>query len=318
MDGSGRLTTGAEVRSLTTADLRGSAGRRRKEAIIHGVFFTAGILSLLISLLIVLSLIGKAIDFLRLVPLSSLWSIGWFPRRGFFDVKTIIVGTLLVTGISMAVAAPIGLGAAIYLSEYASGRTRRILKPILETLAGIPSVVMGYFALTFISPEIVQRFFSEATIFNIAGAGIGVGILVIPLVASVAEDAMHAVPVSIREASYGMGAKRMTTAVRVVFPAAVSGIVAALILGASRAIGETMVVSIAAGGTGGSLFTVNPLGPGQTMTGAMASIATGSDAVRGAGGAYPSLFFVGTVLFVLTFALNVVSERFVRRVRRRY
>jgi phosphate transport system permease protein len=134
----------------------------------------------------------------------------------------------------------------------------------------------------------------------------------------VAEDAMFAVPLSIREASYGLGAKKMTTAVRVVFPAAVSGIVAALILGASRAIGETMVVAIAAGGTGGSLFTVDPLGPGQTMTGAMVSLATGSDAVRGAGGAYPSLFFVGSVLFLMTFALNVVSERFVRRVRRRY
>jgi phosphate transport system permease protein len=309
---------GAEVQSLSVADLRGSARRRRKEAVIHGLFLAAGLLSLLVSVLIVVSLIGKAIDFLRLIELSSLWSIGWFPRRGVFDIKTIIVGTLLVTGIGMLVAAPIGLGAAVYLSEYASAKTRRTLKPILETLAGIPSVVMGYFALTFISPEFVQRFFSEATIFNITAAGIGVGILVIPLVASVAEDAMHSVPDSIREASYGMGAKRMTTAVRVVVPAAVSGIVAALILGASRAIGETMVVSIAAGGTGGSLFTLNPLGPGQTMTGAMASIATGSDAVRGAGGAYPSLFFVGAVLFLLTLALNVVSERFVRRVRRRY
>ena len=309
---------GTVANSLSTADLRGSARRRRKEAIIHGVFLTAGSLSMVISVLIVVSLVGRAIDFLRLIPLSSLWSLGWFPRRGFFDVKTIIVGTLIVTGIAMLVAAPMGLGAAIYLSEYASARARRVLKPILETLAGIPSVVMGYFALTFISPQLVQKLFSQATIFNLAATGIAVGILVVPLVASVAEDAMYAVPVSIREASYGLGAKRASTAVRVVFPAAVSGIVAALILGASRAIGETMVVSIAAGGTGGSLFTVNPLGRGQTMTGAMASLATGSDAVRGAGGAYPSLFFVGTILFLLTFALNVVSERFVRRVRRRY
>jgi phosphate transport system permease protein len=306
------------VRSLTTADLRGSVRRRRKEAIVHSVFLTAGVISIVVTALIVVSLVGRAIDFLRLIPLSSLWSIGWFPRRGLFDIKTLIVGTLLVTGIAMIVAAPMGLGAAIYLSEYARPRTRRVLKPVLETLAGIPSVVMGYFALTFISPHVIQRLFSEATIFNITAAGIGVGILVIPLVASVAEDAMYAVPLSIREASYGLGAKRMTTAVRVVFPAAVSGIVAALILGASRAIGETMVVAIAAGGTGGSLFTVDPLGPGQTMTGAMVSLATGSDAVRGAGGAYPSLFFVGSVLFLMTFALNVVSERFVRRVRRRY
>jgi phosphate transport system permease protein len=303
---------------LSKADLRGSTRRRRKEAIIHGIFFSAGIVSIFISALIILSLLGRAIDFLRLVPLSSLWTNGWFPRRGLFDVKTLLVGTLIVTGIGMIVAAPMGLGAAVYLSEYATPRARRILKPIVETLAGIPSVVMGYFALTFISPNLIQKLFSQASVFNLAAAGIGVGILVVPLVATVAEDAMFAVPVSIREASYGLGAKRMTTAVRVVFPAAVSGIVAALILGASRAIGETMVVSIAAGGTGGSLFTVNPLGPGQTMTGAMASLATGSDAVRGAGGAYPSLFFVGAILFFLTFALNVVSERFVRRVRRRY
>jgi phosphate transport system permease protein len=306
------------VRILSPADLRGSAARRRKEGVIHGLFLTAGLISILISALIVISLIGRAVDFLRIVPLSSLWTSGWFPRRGLFDIKTLIVGTLMVTAIAMVVATPMGLGAAIYLSEYASPKTRRTLKPILETLAGIPSVVMGYFALTFISPELVQRIFSEATIFNITAAGIGVGILVVPLVASVAEDAMYAVPVSIREASYGIGARRRTTAVRVVFPAAVSGIVAALILGASRAIGETMVVSIAAGGTGGSLFTLDPLGPGQTMTGAMASLATGSDAVRGAGGAYPSLFFVGAILFLMTLALNVVSERFVRRVRRRY
>jgi phosphate transport system permease protein len=272
----------------------------------------------LISALIVISLLGRAVDFLRAVDLGSLWSFGWFPRRGLFDVRTILVGTLLVSGIAMVVAAPVGLGAAIYLSEYATPRARRYLKPIIEVLAGIPSVVMGYFALTFISPQLVQRISQGADIFNIAAAGVGVGILVIPLVASVAEDAMFAVPAALREASYGLGARRMTTAVRVVVPAAVSGIVAAVILGISRAMGETMVVAIAAGATGGSPFTIDIFGPGQTMTGAMASLATGSDQVRGATGAYPSLFFVGTLLFLMTFALNVASERFVRRVRRRY
>jgi phosphate transport system permease protein len=271
-----------------------------------------------ISGLIVLSLIGRAVQFLAEVDLSKLWSLGWFPRRGLFDIRTILVGTLLVTGVGMVVATPLGLGGAIYLSEYATPRARRILKPILETLAGIPSVVMGFFALNFISPQLIQRLNSQSSLFNIAAAGVGVGILVVPLVASVAEDAMYAVPNSIREASYGMGAKKMTTALRVVFPAAISGIVAALILGISRAIGETMVVAIAAGGTGGSLFTLNIFGPGQTMTGAMVSLATGSDAVRGAKAAYPSLFFIGFLLFVMTFALNVVSERFVRRVRQRY
>jgi phosphate transport system permease protein len=304
--------------ALSIADLRGSSRRRRKEQVIKGLFLAAGVLSVVISALIVLSLIGRAIQFLAEVDLTKLWSLGWFPRRGLFDIKTILVGTLLVTGVGMVVATPLGLGGAIYLSEYATPRARRILKPILETLAGIPSVVMGFFALNFISPQLIQRLNSQSSLFNIAAAGVGVGILVVPLVASVAEDAMFAVPNSIREASYGMGAKKMTTALRVVFPAAISGVVAALILGISRAIGETMVVAIAAGGTGGSLFTLNIFGPGQTMTGAMVSLATGSDAVRGAKAAYPSLFFIGFLLFVMTFALNVVSERFVRRVRQRY
>jgi phosphate transport system permease protein len=304
--------------ALSISDLRGSSRRRRKEQVIKGLFLAAGAFSVLVSALVVFSLIGRAIQFLTEIDLSALWSSGWYPRRGLFDIKTILVGTLLVAGVAMVVATPLGLGGAIYLSEYASPRARRILKPILETLAGIPSVVMGFFALTFISPQLIQRLNSQATTFNIAAAGIGVGILVVPLVASVAEDAMFAVPVSIREASYGMGAKRMTTAIRVVFPAALSGIVAALILGISRAIGETLVVAIAAGGTGGSLFTWDIFGRGQTMTGAMASLATGSDAVRGAAGAYPSLFFVGVILFGMTFALNIISERFVRRVRQRY
>jgi phosphate transport system permease protein len=303
---------------LTVGDLRGDARRRRRERLIHSIFTLAGAVTVAISALIILSLIGRAVQFLQVVPLSSLWSSGWFPRRGMFDIKTILVGSLLISGIAMVVATPLGLGAAVYLSEYASRRARRMLKPVLEILAGIPSVVMGYFALTFISPIVIQKLVSGAKVFNIAAAGIGVGILIIPLVASVAEDAMSAVPHSVREASYGLGARKRATSVRVVVPAAVSGIVAALILGFSRALGETMVVAIAAGGTGGSLFTVNILGPGQTMTGAMASLATGSDAVRGAGGAYPSLFFVGLVLFVLTFALNIFSERFVRRVRKKY
>ena len=305
-------------RRFVLADLAGDPRRRRKEALIRHGFFGAATVSLLISALIVLSLVGRAIGFLTQIDLSSLWSLGWFPRRGFFDIKTIVVGTLLISAIAMVVAAPLGLGAAIYLSEYASSRSRRFLKPILETLAGIPSVVMGFFALTFISPEIVQRINSQSELFNFACAGIGVGILVVPLVASVAEDALHSVPSSIREAAYGLGAKRMTTSVRVVVPAAVSGIVAALILGVSRAIGETMVVAIAAGGTGGSLFSLNIFRHGQTMTGAMTSLATGSDQVRGAAGAYPSLFFVGLLLFLMTFGLNVISERFVRRVRKSY
>jgi phosphate transport system permease protein len=220
--------------------------------------------------------------------------------------------------VAMVVATPLGLGSALYLSEFASRRARKILKPVLEILAGIPSVVMAFFVVSFISPDLVQRLFSGATFYNMLAAGLGVGILISPIVASVAEDAFRSVPLSLREASYGLGARRRSTSVRVVFPAAISGVVAALILGISRAIGETLIVTIAAGGTAGSQFTTDLLGPGQTMTAAMASLATGSDQVKGASTAYPSLFFVGTLLFVMTLALNLLSERFVRRFRRRY
>jgi phosphate transport system permease protein len=283
------------------------------------IFFATAFLCVVLSLAIVGSLTGGTIDFLSKVDLSTLWSRGWFPRRNLFDVKTIFVGTVMVSVIAIVVAAPVGLGAAIYLSEYASPRARRLLKPILETLASVPSVVMAFFALRFISPEIVQRFLgSGVPVFNIMSAGLAVGLLVTPLVASVAEDAMHAVPNALREASVGLGAHRRTTSLRVVVPAAVSGISAAFILGISRAIGETMIVAIVAGGTGGSLFSLDPLKGGQTMTAAITSLATGSDQVRGAGPAYSSLFFVGLLLFFLTLGLNTISERFVRRVRRRY
>jgi phosphate transport system permease protein len=306
-------------RGLTLADLSGARARHRREQTMRGLFFAAAFLSVVISIAIVASLTGGAVDFLTKVELSTLWSSGWFPRRNLFDVKTIVAGTVIVSLIAMVVAAPLGLGAALYLSEYARPRARRFLKPILETLASVPSVVMGFFALRVISPDVVQRFFgSDVPLFNLTAAGIAVGILVTPLVASVAEDAMHAVPSALREASYGLGARPRTTSVRIVMPAAVSGITAALILGISRAIGETMIVAIAAGGTGGSLFNLDPLQGGQTMTAAITSLATGSDQVRGSGPAYPSLFFVGLLLFFLTLILNLMSERFVRRVRKQF
>jgi phosphate transport system permease protein len=304
---------------LTLADLAGARSRHRRERTMRALFFGAALFSVLISIGIVTSLTGGAVDFLSKVDLSTLWSSGWFPRRNLFDVKTIVAGTVIVSLIAMVVATPLGLGAALYLSEYARPRARRYLKPILETLASVPSVVMGFFALRVISPDLVQRLFgSDVPLFNLTAAGIAVGILVTPLVASVAEDAMHAVPSALREASYGLGARPRTTSVRVVMPAAVSGITAALLLGISRAIGETMIVAIAAGGTGGSLFNLDPLQGGQTMTAAITSLATGSDQVRGSGPAYPSLFFVGLLLFLLTLVLNLLSERFVRRVRRDY
>ena len=309
----------ARMGGLTLADLAGARSRHRRERTMRAMFFSAALFSVIISIGIVASLTGGAIDFLAKVDLSTLWSSGWFPRRNLFDVKTILAGTIIVSLIAMIVATPLGLGAALYLSEYARPRARRSLKPILETLASVPSVVMGFFALRVISPDLVQRFFgSDVPLFNLTAAGIAVGILVTPLVASVAEDAMHAVPSALREASFGLGARPRTTSVRIVMPAAVSGITAALILGISRAIGETMIVAIAAGGTGGSLFNLDPLQGGQTMTAAITSLATGSDQVRGSGPAYPSLFFVGLLLFVLTLALNLLSERFVRRVRGEY
>ena len=303
--------------------LKGNATRLRKERTVSRVFQFAAVLSVVISAAIILSLFGEALSFLRirfrLDDISALWSpTGWFPRRGAFDIKTIVAGTMVVSAIAMVVATPLGLGAAIYLSEYAKPRLRRWLKPILEVLAGIPSVVLGFFALTWISPEIVQSLWGNATLFNMAAAGIAVGVLITPLVASVTEDALRSVPHSLREASYGMGARKRTTTLRVVFPAAVSGIVAALILGISRAIGETMIVAIVSGATAGSAFTLDPTGTGQTMTAAMTSLAIGSDQVRGQEGTFQSLYFVGLLLFFMTLFLNIASERFVRRVRQSY
>ena len=285
---------------------------------IRAILLGASGLSILISLGIVLTLIFQAFTFVTTIDLGQLFAEGWFPRRGMFSIPTVLVGSLLVTVIAIAVAAPVGLASAIFLSEYARPRTRTVVKPILEILAGIPSVVLGFFALTVINPQFVHALFSDATGPTILAAGIGVGILTIPLVASVSEDAMRAVPQALREASYGLGARRITTSLRVVVPAGISGIVAALILAVSRAIGETMVVALAAGATAGSLFTLDPLGPGQTLTGAMASLAAGSDQVTGSSSAFLSLFFLGFLLFVITLALNLVGDVFVRRTRQKY
>lgn len=303
---------------LTETDLRGDPRRQRRERVVRRAFLAAATVSIVISALIVLSLARETLTFVTQVDWSTVWSEGWFPRRGLYDVKTLFVGSLLVTAIAMAVAVPLGMGAAVYLAEYARPRVRRVLKPVLEVLAGIPSVVLGFFALVFISPEIIQRLNGDAQLFNLAAAGVGVGILTLPLVASVAEDSMRSVPGALREASYGMGARKIATSVRVVIPAAVSGLVAAFIIAVSRAIGETMVVFIAAGAGGGSLFTTDVFGPGLTMTAAMASQAAGTDAVKGAGLTFQSLFFVGSLLFLITFSLNLFADRFVRRVRQRY
>jgi phosphate transport system permease protein len=311
------MTQATDAADLRTA-LRGSAARRRRERTVRTILLSAGLASVAISAFIVVTLVVDALRFLSAVDLSALNSAGWAPRRGLFDLPTLLIGTFLVSAIAMVVAAPIGLASAIFLAEYASPRTRSIVKPILEILAGIPSIVLGFFAIAVISPEVVQRINPQAPGFNILSASIAVGILSVPLVASVSEDAMRAVPRALREASYGLGARRLTTSLRVVFPAAVSGIVAALILALSRAIGETMVVALAAGASGSGARSFDIFNVGQTLTAAMASLAIGSDQVRGDDLAFPSLFFLGAVLFAITFVLNIVGDVFVRRTRQRY
>ncbi len=307
-------------RPLRAEDLHVSPSRARTQRVLRGLFFLASLLAVVISVGIVLSLATEAFVFITNVDLPSLVNGIWEPRSLRFDIPTLIAGSVVISAIGMLIATPLGLGAAIYLSEYASPRLRGWLKPILEMLAAIPSVVLGYFALTTLSPVIADPICPGPTIpFNMVSAGIAVGVLITPLVASIAEDAMYAVPSSLREASYGLGARKRTTTLRVVFPAAVSGIVAALIIGLSRAIGETMIVSIAAGGTGGAAFNLNPCLPGQTMTAAMVGLAVGSDQSR-AGEVnlpYESLFFVGLLLFAMTLALNLISESYVRRMRRK-
>lgn len=313
-----------QTASTPSLDLSGDPRRLRRERRVRRALAFAGFSSLAVSVAIVASLLGKSLEFATNVDLGSLWTLEkWSPRIGQFDLATLFMGSLLVSALAMLIATPLGLGAAIYLAEYARPRTRRILKPVLEVLAGIPSIVIGFFAVAWIGPEIVQHVLTDADVFSLAAAGVGVGILVTPLVASVSEDAMRAVPYSLREASYGMGARKISTIVRVIIPASISGIVAALILAVSRAIGETMVVALAAGAFGEARFTTNAADVGMTVTAAMASLAAGTDQVAGGGGvgagqAYNSLFFLGLLLFIVTLALNLVGNSFVKRVREQY
>jgi phosphate transport system permease protein len=239
----------------------------------------------------------------------------WIPQIGEFGILPLINATLTVSMIAMVVALPIGICIAIYLSEYASQRARSILKPILEVLAGIPTVVYGYFALTLMTP-VLQSIFGEdvVQIYNTASAGIVIGILVVPLVSSMSEDALHAVPDGLRQAAYGLGATKLETATKVVLPAAISGIAAAFIVAISRAIGETMIVALAAGA--GPNFTFNPFESAETMTGHIVRISGGDisyDSID-----YNSIFAIGLVLFFITLILNFISQRVVRRYREVY
>ena len=306
------------VGGLTVESLTANPRQARKERFIRNSLGATAMVSVLISVLIIWSLFSEAWTFIVEVDWGSVWDIGWFPRSGIYDVKTLIVASFIVTGIAMIVATPLGLGAAVFLSEYARPGVRRTLKPILEILAGIPSVVLGFFALKWIAPNVVKTIFNGPAAGSLLAAGIGVGVLIIPLVASISEDAMKAVPMALREASSGLGARKITTTVRVVLPAAVSGLVAAFILAVSRALGETMVVFLAGGAAQTAPYTSNPLDGSLTMTAGMASLARGTDAVVGEGLTFQSLFFVGLVLFVMTFVLNIAANRFVQRVREQY
>jgi phosphate transport system permease protein len=239
----------------------------------------------------------------------------WNPQIGQFGVLPLVLATLITSVIAMIVALPLGLCVAIYLSEYATDRARRLLKPTLEVLAGIPTVVYGYFALMFMTPLLRSVFGADTVqIYNTASAGIVIGILILPLVSSMSEDALSAVPRSLREAAYALGATRLETAVKVVVPAALSGIAAAFIVSISRAIGETMIVAIAAGA--GPNFTLNPFEAAETMTGHIVRISGGDlsyDSID-----YNSIFAIGLLLFFITLSLNIVSARIVRRFREVY
>ena len=304
--------------NLSPDDLQTALRRVRKERTVRTVLALAASVSVLISVLLVFSLLREAWVFIVGIDWASTWTDGWFPRRGQYDVRTLVVATMITTGIAMAVAGPIGLSAAIYLSEYASTKLRAVVKPVLEILAGIPSVVLGFFALFFIAAELVGRLNEDATAGSLAAAGIGVGLLTIPLVASVSEDAMKAVPIDLREAAAGLGARKAAIAAKVVLPAAISGVVASFIVATARAIGETMVVFIAGGAADSAGYTHSPFEGSLTMTAAMASLASGTDQVKGEGYTFQSLFFVGLLLFIITFVLNIAADRFVRRVREQY
>ncbi len=303
---------------LTVDDLRTAPARRVRSNVARAGFQLAATVTVLISALIIWTIASEAWTFIRGVELAQLNDVGWFPRRGRFDLATLIVNSAQIAVVAMAVAVPAGFGAAVYLSEYARPRVRKIMKPTLELLASVPSVVLGVFAINFITPTVLKAFFSEINFFNKLASGIAVGLLVIPLIASIAEDALRAVPQDLREASSGLGARKVSTSVRVVLPAAMSGLIAAVIVGFSRAIGETMVVTIASGGGDTSLFNLSLFEPGGTITSAMAALGLGTDQVAGDVLAFQSLYFLGAFLFVVTLVLNMFGDLIVKRLREQY
>ncbi len=295
-------------------DLTG--GKRYDEKLIQVILFACGILSIFTTIGIIVVLLNESVSFFQQVSLVEFFTnTVWQPQIGEFGILPLLNATLMTSIIAMSVALPLGMGGAVYLSEYASPRVRSTLKPILEILAGIPTVVYGYFALTFMTPVLRSIFGADVVgVYNTASAGIVMGILLIPLVSSMSEDALSAVPRALREASYGLGATRLETTIQVVIPAALSGILAAIIIAMSRAIGETMIVAVAAGA--GPNFTFNPFQGAETMTGHIARISGGDlsyDSID-----YNSIFAIGLTLFVVTLTLNMISRWVTVRFREAY
>jgi phosphate transport system permease protein len=309
--------------TLNNVEIAGKLYRLKKrprvgEALIQGFLLFCGAVSILTTLGIVFELGKESLLFFQMPGVSLLeffTTTEWQPTIGKFGVLPLVNATLMTTLIAMLVALPLGLSAAIYLSEYASPRARSILKPTLEVLAGVPTVVYGYFALTTMTP-LIRAIFGEnnVQIYNTASAGLVMGIMILPLVCSMSEDALTAVPRALREAAYGLGATRFETAIQVVVPAALSGIIAAFIIGISRAVGETMIVAIAAGS--GPNFTYNPFQSAETMTGYIARISGGDVGYDTPD--YNSIFAIGLLLFSTTMVLNIVSRRLVARFREVY
>lgn len=292
------------------------------ERIIKAVLVGAAIVSVLVTVGIVVALLAPTLTFFENVNIwDFLFGTEWTAIFGgkfewgdkSYGALPLVTGTLTTTVIALGVAVPLGLGVAMLLSEYASARTRSIVKPVLEILAGVPTVVFGFFALVVVTP-FLKNFFEIDGLYSTMSAGVVMGFMILPTIASLSEDAMSAVPVALRQGSYALGANRMKTTLRVVFPAALSGIVAAIVLGISRAVGETMIVTIAAGPQVNLSF--DPTEGAQTMTGFIAQVATG-DAPQGSP-VYYSLFAIGSLLFVMTLLINFVSIRLVRKYRQVY
>ncbi len=287
------------------------------EDAIQGLLFIAGILSIFTTVAIVYELGKEAWLFFGNPEVTLAKFFGttrWQPGIGQFGIWSLVTSTLITSFIAMLISLPLGLASALFLSEYASLRARSILKPILEVLAGIPTVVYGYFALLFVTPILKNIFGDVVQVYNMASAGLVMGIMILPLISSMSEDALSAVPRALREGAYAMGATKFETSIQVVLPAALSGIGAALIIGISRAVGETMIVAIAAGA--GPNFTFDPFQAAETMTGHIARISGGDLSYNTID--YTSLFAIALMLFLVTLVLNLISQRVVSRFRERY